>query len=155
MALATGLRVVERAEAIGESLGFVELGLVGGVGGGVDEAVALVVEAGGASESCVARESRARDTNTERASKVFMGTSGGQADGECTHSLKKSQVKKRRIFAISGRGENGEIPTTCRHYQTNTRHGTQAAAGVSYFHEQGKREILDNWIKREKALKVR
>jgi hypothetical protein len=47
VALATRLRVVERAESVGESLGFVELGLVGGVGGSVDEAVALIVEAGG------------------------------------------------------------------------------------------------------------
>src|SRR5260370_617536 len=47
MALAAGLRVVERAQAVGDLFDFVELDLVGGVGGVVRETVGLIVEAGG------------------------------------------------------------------------------------------------------------
>src|SRR5580658_4030219 len=47
MALAAGLRVVERAEAIGEGLNFFERGLIGAVSGGVDHTIALVVKARG------------------------------------------------------------------------------------------------------------
>ena len=47
VALPAGLRVVEGAEAVGGSFCFVELGLIGDVSGGVDKAIALVIEAGG------------------------------------------------------------------------------------------------------------
>src|SRR5216684_3968214 len=45
--LAAGLRVVERAQAVGDGFRFLELGLIGGVGGVVRETVGLIVEAGG------------------------------------------------------------------------------------------------------------
>src|SRR5258708_5241087 len=47
MALAAGLRVVERAQAVGDLLDFIELDLIRRVRGVVHQAVALVVKAGG------------------------------------------------------------------------------------------------------------
>src|SRR5713226_6419436 len=47
MALAAGLRVVKRAKAVGDGFRFIELGLIGGVGGVVRETVGPIVEAGG------------------------------------------------------------------------------------------------------------
>src|SRR4029077_13242849 len=44
VALATGLRVVKRAETVGDSLDLIEFGLIGRVGGVVDQTIALVVE---------------------------------------------------------------------------------------------------------------
>src|SRR6266851_9756516 len=46
MALAAGLRVVKRAEAVGDLLDFIELDLIGGMGGVVHQTVGLVVETG-------------------------------------------------------------------------------------------------------------
>src|SRR5258708_28449594 len=46
VALAAGLRVIERAEAVGDLFDFIELDLVGGVGGVVDQPIGLVVVAG-------------------------------------------------------------------------------------------------------------
>ncbi len=47
VALAAGLRVIERAEAVGDLLDFIKLHLIRRVRGVVHQPVALVVEAGG------------------------------------------------------------------------------------------------------------
>src|SRR5260370_23647034 len=47
MALAAGLRVVKRSQAVGEGPRFIELGLIGGGGGVIHRTIGLVVGAGG------------------------------------------------------------------------------------------------------------
>ena len=47
MALAAGLRVVKRAEALGDVQDRLKVVLIDRVGGGVDHTIALVVESGG------------------------------------------------------------------------------------------------------------
>ena len=47
MALAAGLRVVERAEAVGDGFGFLKLGLIGGVRGVVGHSVGFIGKTGG------------------------------------------------------------------------------------------------------------
>ncbi len=44
---AAGLRVVQGAEAVGDLLDFIELGLVGGMRGVVGQAIGFVVKTGG------------------------------------------------------------------------------------------------------------
>jgi hypothetical protein len=47
MTLAAGLRVIERAEAVGDGFGFIKLDLIRGMRGVVDEAVGLIIKARG------------------------------------------------------------------------------------------------------------
>src|SRR5690242_9651934 len=76
VALAAGLRVIERAEAIGNGFNFIELGQVGGMGGVVDEAVALAVETSGSF--------RKRRNKGQKTKRQEQGNASEQPHGDLT-----------------------------------------------------------------------
>src|SRR5260370_14350213 len=91
MALAAGLRVVERAEAVGDLFDFIKLRLIRGMRGVVHQAVGLVVEAGGR-----LRKRRSKEKNGDgqkgNSDEKFHRHLGGWS-GEFTLSVRKSQVE--------------------------------------------------------------
>src|SRR6266852_175590 len=104
VALAAGLRVVKRAEAVGDLLDFIELDLIGGMGGVVHETVGLIVETGG----------RFRKRRSERE----------KGDGQ------QGQADENLHWHLNGRAERIYMQTPGMPSQKNTK-GRQFAGGCS------------------------
>ena len=77
VALAAGLRVIERAESVGEMLDLFERVLVRGVGGVVDQTVALVVEPSGSFGNWRRKREKTERQKKRNAGKQFHGDLAG------------------------------------------------------------------------------
>src|SRR5689334_8921445 len=102
MALATGLRVVKRAEAVRNLLDLVKLRLIHGVRGVVHHPVGLVVKAGGRFGKGRTRSTKTknidRSSKHEHTQKGFHEHLEAGGQGECNPPSGKNKVEKQARF---------------------------------------------------------
>src|SRR5215470_77525 len=101
MTFAAGLRVVERAQSVGNLFNLIELRLIHCVGGVVHDAIGLVVEAGGRFRSGRRKKIRSNSQNGHTQEKFHEHLEAGQGRLNVTYPRRKTQWKMGAVYKRS------------------------------------------------------
>ena len=112
MALAAGLRVIQRSKSIGNLFDLVELGLIHGVRGVIHHSVGLVVESCGRFRKIRSTITKNTDRNSQHEhteKKFHEHLEAGQGQVECNLQAEKNKVENKRRFKLSVNGWRNPI----------------------------------------------